>query len=178
MSIEDKLRQELQEAQDAFERAQKKLKDFEEESKKYSWWKPMCEDKYFFIDAEFEINEDTFDPHGCFDSDRIEAFNCFKTRKEAELEALKIVIGRKIQSIALRLNRGRKIDWSNYHQAKYFIIITEMDNGTWQIRQVAKVAYREIDKIYCLSKHFADVVEEELEFDLIKYSKLKRQIEA
>ena len=38
--------------------------------------------------------------------------------------------------------------------------------------------YEQIDKIYCLSKHFADVVEEELEFDLIKYSKLKRQIEA
>lgn len=178
MSIEDELRQELQEAQDALERAQKKLKEFEENSaKNYGWWKPETGAMYYFIDSDGEIL------HTCFDwglfhcQDRYNIYNCFKTREEAQLEALKIVIGRKIQDIALRLNKGRKIDWSNRYQTKHFIEITEMDNGTCQVGQRTIVANGRIDKAYCLDKHFADVVEEELEFDLIKYSKLKKQIE-
>lgn len=177
MSKEDELRQELQEAQDALERAQKKLKEFEENNvKKYGWWKPEHNDGYYYIDSDGCVKHDT---HNNVEIDhmRVEDLNCFKTRKEAELERLKIVINRQIQDIALRLNKGKKINWSNYHQIKYFIAIIEMDNGTCQVEQGTVVTNGRIDKAYCLDMHFADVVEKELKEDLKQYSKLKQQIE-
>lgn len=175
MSTEEQIKQEIEDAQKALERAQKKLAKLEN-SKKYGWWQPDKDDSYYYIDSEGYVSDTTYN-NVELDHMKVENLNCFKTKKEAELERLKIVIHRKIQDIALRLNRGRKIDWSKYYQNKYFAEITEMSNGTCQVEQGSVVTNGRIDKAYCVDVHFADVVEKELEEDLKKYSRLKIQIE-
>lgn len=62
---------------------------------------------YYYIDDRYCVQQNTYDDIK-IDHMRLKFMNCFKTEKEAKLEQLQIVIRRKIQDIALRLNKGRK----------------------------------------------------------------------
>lgn len=175
MSTEDKLRQELQEAQDALKRAQKKLKELEN-SKKHGWWKPEKNDYYYYISDGSCIYQDmNIDVET--DHIRIENLNCFKTEEEAELEQLQSIIRRKIQDIALRLNRGRKIDWTNTAELKYFVNIIFPSIGKYVI--TTRRATNEtplFDRAYCLDKNFGRVTSIELKNDIERYCELQRKV--
>lgn len=175
MSKEDELRQELQEAQNALERAQKKLKEFEEESKKYGWWKPDIDEQFYYIEDTGLIDEDT--NNSSWADYATNYLNCFKTEEEAEFERLKIVINRRLQDIALRLNRGEKIDWFNFGQKKNFVEIVYLSNGVCRVDPCVTVNERRIDTAYCLDEHFASTVRKELKDDLKQYCKLIQKLE-
>ena len=129
-------------------------------------WKPEPNEEYYYVNqvsATSRAINDEFD----IDAARYRAYNCFRTKKEAELEAEKILVRRQLEDIARRLNRGERIDWDNDAQRKYFIRfnywqdIIELDGSFRQQFQGV---------IYCLDKKFLNVAIKEIgEGRLIKY---------
>lgn len=53
---------------------------------------------------------------------RYKAYNCFRTKEQAELEAEKILVRRMLEDISRRLNKGKKFDWSDENQYKWYIV--------------------------------------------------------
>ena len=174
MNTEEQIKQEIKDAQKALERAQKKLKELEN-NKKYGWWKPVKEQCYYYIDNNYRVCQDNNDDVE-EDHMRLESMNCFKTEKEAKLEKLQIIIRRKIQDIALRLNKGRKINWDDYSQEKYRSCIYY--DPQIEVLSVSAVLcnrqafYHPI----CLDKDFGEVIYNELKDDLKRCFKLQREL--
>ena len=87
------------------------------------------------------------------------------------------MLDRSIRDIALRLNKGRKIDWENDSQEKYRLYIyydpkiKEVSMGT---RFCSKQVFCHF---ICLDEAFAEVVKTELHQELKEYFELKTQIE-
>lgn len=175
MNTEEQIKQEIKDAQKALERAQKKLAELEN-SKKYGWWKPEDEEDYFLLDIDLAVSVDTFDVTN-IDEERHEALNYFKTEKEAKLEQLQIVIRRKIQDIALRLNKGRKINWDDCSQEKYrSCIYYDPQMGVLSVSAAVTCNKQDFYHPICLDKNFAKVVSKELKDDLEKYFKLQKEL--
>lgn len=174
MNTEEQIKQEIKDAQKALERAQKKLAELEN-SKKYGWWKPEEDQNYYYIDSEGETWSENNAKSG-IDTQRLDSFNCFRTIEEAGLEQLQIVIRRKIQDIALRLNKGRKIDWNDYSQEKYKSCIYY--DPQVEVLSVPTVLCNKQDFYHpiCLDENFGKVIYNELKDDLKRYFELQRKL--
>ena len=69
-----------------------------------------------------------------------------------------------LKDLALRLNKGEKIDWTNDDQVKYYI-----DHETMKLDYSSSWLYQNIGQIYCLDKEFLNKAIEEIgEEDLKK----------
>lgn len=181
MNKEEQIKQEIKQAQETLQRAQEKLEQAQKkledlENSKFGWWKPVEREIYFFIDNAGGVWQDN---NGDVEVDhmRLEFMNCFKTREEAKLEQLQIIIRRKIQDIVLRLNKGRKIDWSDNEQKKYRLFVY-YDPKKKVLSIGSNTCGREdITGFICLSPAFDIVVKEELEDSLKDYFVLKDRID-
>lgn len=175
MNTEEQIKQEIKDAQKALERAQKKLAELEN-NKKYGWWKPEHKnDLYYYIDDKHCVQRDTYNDVER-DHMRLESMNCFKTEKEVKLERLQIEIHREIQGIALRLNKGRKIDWNDYSQKKYRSCIYY--DPQIRVLSVSAVPCDRQDFYHpiCLDENFGKVMYNELKDDLKRYFDLQREL--
>ena len=133
----------------------------------YSKWKPKPNEEYYCVDDGNDVRRVKFTIMSAYDRDRIKAYNCFKTREQAETEAEKILVRRMLEDIARRLNRGRKIDWFNdrkidwynQEQDKYFIRFSY-----WEDRIRLETCWKNKVQgvIYCLDKKFLDVALKEI----------------
>ena len=56
-----------------------------------------------------------------------------------------------LKDLALRLNKGEKIDWTNDDQAKYYIYY---DHETMKLDYSQDWSYQRIGQIYCLDRQF------------------------
>lgn len=131
-------------------------------------WQPKDGDIYYFIDEAGSAMKANYD--GFYSADtRINFYNCFKTREEAEAEAEKILVRRQLEDIAKRLNKGKKIDWSNKYQCKYYI--------AWNIPEKTLDQYNVYNfktqgAVHCLDENFLDVAKREIgEGRLVRYLK-------
>ena len=88
--------------------------------------------------------------------------------KEARDKAMfKLEIETKLRNIAEKLNNGRKIDWDDGTQEKYYI---SYDFGNNILKNWFCNYYKDIGQIYCLDENFLDVAKKEIgEENLIKY---------
>ena len=127
-------------------------------------WKPELNEEYYYVN---QVGATSRDINGKFDIDveRYRAYNCFKTKKQAELEAEKILVRRQLEDVARRLNKGQEIDWDDYNQPKYCIslyygsIVTDVH-----------FSYKSQGSVYCLDENFKDITIKEIgESRLIKY---------
>ena len=90
----------------------------------YERWRPKEGKTYFYIISTGGVGQDLWNrPFALDEEQRYNFYNCFQTREQAEAEAEKILVRRQLEDIARRLNRGRKIDWSDTNQRKYYIYI-------------------------------------------------------
>lgn len=97
----------------------------------------------------------------------------FKTAQEAEKSYNNLIITQKLKDIALRLNNGIDIDWTNRKQNKFsiFIYVSE-DNTAEELYQDFNQCLKRHD-IYCLSPKFLETAIKEIgEKELIEYIKL------
>ena len=121
-------------------------------------WKPELNEEYYYVNqvsATSRAVNDEFD----IDAARYRTYNCFKTKKQAELEAEKILVRRQLEDIARRLNRGVKIDWRNDNQYKYCFIY---DVDYQHINQDSNMNVIRQGAVYCLDKRFLDVAIKEI----------------
>ncbi len=105
---------------------------------------------------------------GCnTDQKRYNFYNCFKTREQAEQEAEKILVRRMLEDIAIKLNRGKKIDYKDNTQCKFCLTYNivkdrlEVDSSYNCIR---------VGAVHCLAINFCkEAIQEIGQERLIKY---------
>lgn len=130
-------------------------------------WKPEINEPYYYINQAGEVVQDRND-NATIDTERYNFYNCFQTREQAEAKSERILVGRQLEDIAQRLNKGVKIDWEDSKQRKYSIIFDARDRKF--VRDCNR--YAVISSVYCLDENFLDVALEEIGKErLAKYLK-------
>lgn len=162
-------RQELKEIINELKEKLKEVQDKLENLNKNERWKPNNDDAYYYLDSQNCVFNAFFDDRICSDENRYSTYNCFQTPEEAQREANKILIRRKLEDIARRLNGDEKIDWSKANQRKYFInyYFSDYNKGLcidWNSHMCVQGV------IYCLDKNFIDEAIKEIgEKELVSY---------
>lgn len=138
----------------------------------YERWKPVDGDIYYYISEACTVIKSRTWAH-CIVDEHYHCFNCFRTEEEAQAEAEKILVRRMLEDIAKRLNKGKKIDWDNEAQNKYFIRF-----DSWQdiirLETCWKSKFQGV--IYCLDEKFLDVANQEIgEERLEKYLEVNNE---
>ena len=156
--------------QDKIERLEKELEQAKEELKRTSErFVPKINEKYYFLKNDYEIGEDRFCAGSSIDRTRYENYNCFETKEEAQREASKILIRRKLEAIAKRLNNGEEIDWNNYNQIKYHITYN-FEKAC--LNYVINYKCKDAGCVYCINSNFiSEAIKEINEQELIDYIK-------
>lgn len=131
----------------------------------YKRWKPEPNEEYYFVSEDGKIVQARncgWEPA----ANRIDFYNCFKSEKQAELEAEKILVRRQLEDIAKRLNKGQEIDWNDENQYKwYFVYDTTFGFATYSVYEITAQGV-----VYCLDKNFLNTAIKEIgEGRLIKY---------
>ena len=153
---------------DEINKTKEHLSNLEKMLEKYEYerWKPNSCDPYYYIDAFGNVLSQIKSEHYS-DNAFWENYNCFQTREQAEQEAEKILVRRQLEDIARRLNKGRKIDWSNEDQTKSFIFL---DCKTQLIERDGNLRNKIQGVVYCLDNNFRKIAIQEIgEERLIKY---------
>ena len=133
----------------------------------YKRWKPEPNEEYYYVSEDGKIVQARncgWEPV----ANRVKFYNCFKSEKQAEAEAEKILVRRQLEDIARRLNKGQEIDWNDNNQLKYCIGF----DFPFNIISIGAL-YRKLQgSVYCLSDEFKDVAIQEIgEERLKKYFK-------
>ena len=160
MDEKQKILNDIEEAQRKLDEARKKLDEY---NTWYKRWKPKLNEEYYYIN---QVSATFRDVNNEFDIDvaRYRTYNCFKTKKQAELEAEKILVRRQLEDIARRLNKGEKIDWSDENQYKWYIVY----NTTFgfAIYSVSENTIQGV--VYCLDKNFLNIAIQEIGEERLK----------
>lgn len=149
----EQLKQELAKTKNKCAEIEKKIEELES---KVRWRAKENEIYYYFNDfGEIHVNRD-----GCCgtDTDRYDLGNYFETEEEAKKIIEKIKIYTQLKDLALRLNNGEKINWSDSTQHKWGIVL---DNFKNILRCYAYIG-QEVGQIYCLDENFLEVAKEEI----------------
>lgn len=127
---------------------------------KYERWKPEAGETHYFVN---DINVPVY-THFCptykLDRERYKNFNCFQTKEQAEAEAEKILIRRMLEDIAERLNKGRKIDWQNRNQYKYYLSYDCYYGKEISLALTLSVKMQGV--VYCLDERFCNAAIKEI----------------
>ena len=131
----------------------------------YKRWKPEPNEEYYYVSEDGKIVQTRncgWEPA----ANRVKFYNCFKSEKQAEAEAEKILVRRQLEDIARRLNKGEEIDWSDEHQYKWYITYNTIFGFTTY--SVCENTTQGV--VYCLDKNFLNTAIKEIgEGRLIKY---------
>lgn len=129
-------------------------------------WKPKYDEQYWYITDYGTVDCILFMPKNQNDDMRFKNYNCFPTREQAQAEAERILVGRQLEDIARRLNKGQEIDWSDEDQYKWYIIY----NTTFGFETYSVSENTTQGVVYCLDKNFLNIAIKEIgEGRLIKY---------
>lgn len=167
MDEKQKILNDIDEAQHKLDEARKKLDEYNTEYKRF---RPK-EGEYYYYVTETGRVMGSFNRLG-INATLYNVYNCFKTREEAEAEADKILVRRQLEDIAKRLNKGKKINWENGAQLKYYFCLYKGNvYGAYNklIRDLTRTKEQQ-GTVYCLDENFLDVAKREIGEDrLIKY---------
>lgn len=122
-------------------------------------WKAECGKTYYHIYSDGEITSNP-DISGEVSTNHYNLGNYFQTREEAEKVVEKIKIYTQLKDLALRLNKGEEIDWTNDDQTKYYIYY---DHETMQLDYKSSWSFQWIGQIYCLDENFLEEAKREIE---------------
>lgn len=156
------LKQELEETKNKCAEIEKKIEELEKQEKVR--WRAKNGKTYFTIRSTGNIAqcEEKEDTEYNFDFDHTSRYNFgnyFKTLQEAEKVREKIKIYTRLKDLALKLGRGKKIDWNNSDQPKWCIVLGFFDNT---LRSNCNYTHQEIGQIYCLDENFLEVAKEKI----------------
>ena len=150
----EEILQEIQKTEEHLANMKKLLEDGD-----YDRWKPKAEGVYWYVNSRGEICCSHFCPIYKTDIARYQTFNCFQTREQCEAEADKILVRRKLEDIARRLNKGKEIDWNDHKYYKYAICFNFDKN---EIDYLYCSSQKEQGVVYCLSNKFSRVAIQEI----------------
>lgn len=128
-------------------------------------WRASEDGRYFYIRGFNDEIGYLFDLYDYDSNFTYKIGNYFKTEEEAEhtLEMLKVK--QQLKDLALRLNKGRKINWEDESwdddNLKYYICFDASLNRL-ELAQWNTFHLIDVGNIYCLNKNFLDVAKKEI----------------
>ena len=149
-----------------------KLENESKEEKKGKRWRAKINDTYFYInDAGYadvsHENNDSFDKY------RFKTRNYFRTEEEAEEYQEIINTYYDLMDLADELNNGKKIDWYDDTQQKFYIYFDFKRN---KFVQSYTYVTKDIGQIYCLNENIIGIAIEKIGTDkLIKLFTYERR---
>lgn len=120
-------------------------------------WIPQKSETYYFIDHSNNVYDTEYNPKYDYCEEMYNAYNCFKTKEEAEAEAEKILVRRMLEDIARRLNKGVEINWNEELQYKWYIAYDTFDLLTYCV-----CGHKVQGVIYCLDSDFLRIAIQEI----------------
>lgn len=129
----------------------------------YKRWEPVKDETYYYVYSNLEVHADS-NYNTLNDMKRIKVYNCFRTKKQAEKEAEKILVRRMLEDIARRLNKGEKADYNRSQKKYYLFWNAELD----ELKQKHLYWTRTQGVVYCLSESFIDVAIQEIGKERLK----------
>ena len=129
----------------------------------YGGWKPSAYEDYWFLSTTL-LPVATINKSG-LDRDRLDTYNCFKTKEEAEAEAEKILVRRQLEDIARLLNKGEELNWSEYFSPKYYLSYN-MARKMIELHNEGQEKHQ--GTVYCLDESFKDVAIQEIGEERLK----------
>ena len=151
------LQKKLKKAEEELMHANQKLADFCNK-------KPEFRQTYFYLDAFNKVRQKCWEDDDS-DNELYRTYNCFTTEKEAQIKAEDILIRRTLENIAYRLNDESGIDWNNWEQDKWYILLNT-DEGV--VLDDATSIDPQQGTIYCTSGRFQDIAEYEIGEERLK----------
>ena len=152
------LKQELLETRNKYEEIEKKIYELEKQRENsYERSRLFNGQLYYFSDSSGSINFD-MENYTKTDDRRYEFGNYFETKEEAENLVEKFKVYTQLKDLALRLNNGEKINWSDSTQHKWGIVL---DNFKNILRCYAYIG-QEVGQIYCLDENFLKEAKQEI----------------
>lgn len=131
-------------------------------------WRAQQGAQYYIISGFGEVLVET--ERNDFNSNNYFALgNYFKTEQEAKDHKENLLTKQKLKDLALRLNKGAKIDWSTVFAKKYHIMYNYYQNKLWQVHEET---WTDMGQVYCLDSNFLEIAKKEIGEDkLIKLIK-------
>lgn len=136
----------------------KELKEQNEIKEDYKRWRTQEGKSYWYIDSDCEAFKE-FERNDDYDNARYIIGNYYKTKEEAKRVTEKIKIYTQLKDLALKLNKGEKIDWKTNNLAKWYICYK---NGTLGLDGMYTCNLQDLGQIYCLDNNFFDVAKREI----------------
>ena len=153
-----KLKEKQEELKKEIEKLGTQIKGLEEQEKKCKRWRAQEDKDYWYIDSDCEIYKE-FDRNDDYDNARYIIGNYYKTEEEAEKVVEKIKIYTRLKDLALRLNKGEKIDWDNSTSAKWSIGLSNSNNA---LQCCYAYKGQDVGQIYCLDPDFLNIAKQEI----------------
>lgn len=127
-----------------------KTKQKEKQQEPVKRWRANEEENYWCINEPGDTVEYTESGHAIDDFNYVKG-NYFKSKEEAEQYLKNLITKQKLKDLALKLNNGKEIDWSDMEQTKFFIVLNCTkdyleQNHTYRICDAGQV--------YCLDRGF------------------------
>ena len=122
-------------------------------------WRAKEGEEYWTLDACVAIPYKNEEKYCLMDNSHYKLGNYFKTKEEAEKYNKHLIITQKLKDIALRLNNGVEIDWSEEDQDKYNIYYSHSDDS---LNLGTQRNCKLFESIYCLSPKFLGVALDEI----------------
>ena len=154
----EKLKEKQEELKREIEKLDIQLKKLEYQEKRCKRWKGKQNEKYWYISSDSIVNH-MMEMNDDQDDGSYEIGNYFRTKEEAEKVVEKIKIYTRLKDLALRLNKGEKIDWDNSTSAKWSIGLSNSNNAL-QCCYVYKG--QDVGQIYCLDPDFLNIAKQEI----------------
>ena len=156
----EKLKEKQEELERDLEELGTQINELEEKeiTKSGKRWRGVKDRFYWYIEGDCEVY-DEYETDDDYDNERYETGNYFRTKEEAKKVVEKIKIYTRLKDLALRLNKGEKIDWDNSTSAKWSIGLSNSNNAL-QCCYVYKG--QDVGQIYCLDSNFFDIAKREI----------------
>lgn len=156
----EKLKQELEELKAKSQELQGKIDELQAEqiSEQLKRWRAEENENYYYIESDYECVTWNRDLRDNTDNYKYNIGNYFQTEEEGQKMLEKLKIYTQLKDLALRLNKGKKIDW-NGEQEKYYIYYDYKDN---KLESAYNFNFKEIGQIYCLDENILEVAKKEI----------------
>ena len=165
MTIDEKIK-ELEEKLEEIKKENEELK--KEKQNAFKRWRAEVGEEYFYLDSTGDIvlAKETKCLADCIRYDR---GNYYKDKSVARIVSENRLTYQQLKDIALRLNKGREIDWKNNMQAKYYNYFNYNSEG---FKSGSDYRAKNLNEIYCLDEDFLDIA-----LEVIDEEKLKQLLE-
>lgn len=132
-----------------------KLENQEKENKR---WRAKIHDSYFYIN-DFGYADGCHETNAEVDNYRYKIRNYFTTEEGAEEYQEVMNTYYDLMDLAEELNKGRKIDWNNDRQQKFYIYFDFKRN---KFVQSYTYVTKDIGQIYCLNENIIGIATEKI----------------